>query len=118
MALSPESEVGHFEGGLRRIQIHHSHHPSEEVTGSIQHSTSKQSYPCRVADKKGGGSSLKVEDVHRGQDDHSYCSLEEFEPGHSSKELNVWQGVNHSVLLCGHIRVFNKGCDFGDNRSM
>ncbi len=118
MAPAPEGEVGHFERGLERVQVHHSHNPPEEVTGSVQHDTSEQRYPCCVADKKQGDISLDVEVEHRGQNDTSDCSLEQFEPGHGSEELNMRQGVNHSVLLCGQVRIPDQGCDFRCKGSM
>lgn len=90
MAPAPESEVGHFERGLGWVQVHHPHNPPEEVTGSVKHDTSEQRYPSCVADKKEGDVSLEVEEVHWGQDDHGDCTLEQFEPGQRSEELNVW----------------------------
>ena len=101
MALAPESEVGNFERCVGWIQVHHPHDPPEEVTCSVQHDTSKQRDSRGVADLKEGGASLEVEHIHWGQDDQSDRSLEQFEPGHGSEELNVWQSVNHRVLLCG-----------------
>lgn len=114
MAPAPEGEVGHFERGLGRVQVHHPHNPPEEVTGSVQHDTSKERYPCCVADKKEGGISLEVEVEDWGQDDHCDRSLEQFESGHSSEELDMWHSVNHSVLLCGQVRISDQGCDFRD----
>lgn len=112
MAPTPKGEVGHFKRGLGWVQVHHPHNPPEEVTGSVQHDTSEQRYPRCVADKKEGNISLEVEEEHWGQDDHGDCSLEQFESGYSSEEFNVWQGVYHSVLLCGQVRVPDQACDF------
>lgn len=118
MSPAPEGEVGHFECGLGRVQVHHAHNPHEKMTGGVQHHTSEQRYPRCVADKEEGDISLKVEDEHRGQDDHGDCSLEQFEPGHRSEELNVRQGVNHSELLCGQVRVADQAGDFRYKGSM
>lgn len=112
MALSPEGQVGHFESGLGWVKVHHPHNPPEKVTGSVQHDTSKQRYPCCVTDKREGDSPLEVEDVHWGQDDNGDCSLQQFEPGYGSEELYVRQGVNHCVLLSGQVRVSGQACDF------
>ncbi|TNN57546.1 hypothetical protein EYF80_032270 [Liparis tanakae] len=87
-APAPEGEVGHFESGLGRVQVHHPHHPLEEVTGGVQHGPSKQRYTCCVADQKEGDNSLEVEDEHRGQDDHGERRLEQFQSGHRSEELH------------------------------
>ena len=118
MALSPEGEVGHFECSLRWVQVHHPHNPPEKVTGSIQHGASEQRYPSCVADEEEGYISLEVEVVHWGQDNHRDRSLDQFEPGHGSEELNVGQGVNHSVLLRRKIRIPNQSCDFRNKGSM
>lgn len=56
--------------------------------------------------------SLEVEDVHRGQEHHSDCRLKQLQPGYSSEELNVWQGVNHRVFLRGQVRVSDQSGDF------
>lgn len=112
MAPTPKCEVGHFKRGPGWVQVHHPHNPPEEVAGSVQHDACEQRDPCRVADEKEGNVSLDVEEEHRGQDDHCDRSLEQFEPGHGSQELNVWQGVNHCVLLHGQIRVPGQGGDY------
>ena len=103
MAPAPKGEVGHFERGLRWVQVHHPNHPPEKVTGSVQHDTSEQRYARCVANEKEGDISLMVEEEDWGQDDRCDRSLEQFESGHSSEELNVRQSVNHSVFLCRQV---------------
>lgn len=114
MTLAPESEVGNCECVLRRIQVHHPHNPPNEVADSVQHNTSKQRDACCVANYKEGSVSQEVQDIRRGQEDHSDCSLEQFEPGQGSEKFNVWQSINQRVLLCGQVRVFGQRCDFRD----
>lgn len=96
--------MGNFECGLQWVQVHHSHHSPEEVAGSVQHDTSKYRYPCRVADKKEGNISVEVKADNWGQNDRCDGRLEKFESRNGSDEFDVWQAVDQSVFLLGHIR--------------
>lgn len=86
--------MGNFERGLRWVQVHHSHHPPEEVAGSEQHNASKRGYPRRVADNGKGNISVEVKADNWGQDNDRDCSLEKFQSRNGSDEFDVRQAVD------------------------